>query len=194
MRPKRVCLAIVIALCVCGMYGAAAAQDPSLPVEIRVESILATYRLAKTPPGHLPPVRMDKRLGQGGVGQRLRSTFDFTDYRLIRLEQESTTWGDPVAFNLPGGHILHVQPIEIDGDELAMDLVMFEGTHAIMHMPFRTASGGMLFLVDQRDPHQLYITALLANSRMLAHHRQKVTEHSAVNAPLQAFPALVPAQ
>jgi hypothetical protein len=196
MQPKRVCRSIwIAALCLTGVCSHVAAQDNrNRPVVmIRVESILASY-----PPGNallrqVPAFHMDKGLTNEGLGQRLRSIFDFTDYRLIRNQLESTHCGDPVAFNLPGGHILHVQPFEAEGDALAISVMMFEGPHLLMQMPFLTEKGGMLFLVDQHFQDQLYITAISIDSALL-HHRHLPAEPVVPDTSVPAFPALVPSQ
>jgi len=192
-------LLLVVALCLARTQGppAAQAQGPERgkepPVEIRVESILATYP-PEHPLGRLPVTRMDKRLDHDGVGRRLQSMFDFTDYRVIKHTEASTICGQPVAFNLPAGHILHVQPFEVEGEELAIDVMMFEGERMIMRMPFRTVAGGMLFLVDQHHPNQIYITAITIDSQMLARRRHDPGDHYAIDAPMQFSPALVPNQ
>ncbi|HLW69455.1 MAG TPA: hypothetical protein VKS22_02420 [Candidatus Binataceae bacterium] len=194
MLRKRVCLPIwIAALCLTGLSVHTAAQGNSPLVAIRVQSILASY-----PPGtamrqRTPAFHMDKRLTDEGVGQRLRSIFDFTNYRLIRNQQQSTHCGDPVAFTLPGGHILHVQPFEAAGDDLAISVMMFEGPHLIMEMPFRMERGGMLFLVNQRFQGQLYIAAISVDSALL-HHRHRAAAAVAPDAPAPPFPALVPSQ
>jgi hypothetical protein len=163
-------------------------------VEIRVESILATYSVENSASGRTPATRVDKRLHHEGVGRRLASIFNFSTYRLMRSEQANTTCGQPVAFNLPGGHILHVDPFEVEGEELAIDLMMFEGERMIMRMPFRTVGGGMLFLLDQHHADQIYITAISLDSPILTHNRHGVDQNYAVDAPIQFSPALVPAQ
>ncbi|MGH7843180.1 MAG: hypothetical protein ACREQT_16885 [Candidatus Binataceae bacterium] len=195
MQRKPVRLSIwIAALCLIGASGRASAHDAPQLVEIRVESILASYPPANLSPEHLPSSHMDARLTSEGVGKRLRALFDFSNYRLIRSQNESTLCGQPVAFNLPGGHILHLQPFAAEGDELAMSVMMFEGPHLVMHMPFRTESGGVLFLIDQHLRNRCYITAISVESRMLLHHRQHLAEPDTADAPIPAFPVLVPAQ
>lgn len=203
MHLRRACPWLLgAAICLAGMQGRSAARDQSPPegkeplVDIHVESIVATYDPETSPPplGHSPAVRMDKRLAHDGMARRLASTFGYSGYRLIRRERASTTCGEPVAFNLAGGHILHVEPFEVEGEELAIDLVMFEGERMIMRMPFRTIGGGMLFLLDQHDPDQIYITAISVDSPMLARHPQGAISGSVVDAPMQFSPALIPAQ
>src|SRR5258708_1938799 len=114
MRLHRACpLLLLAAVCLAGVqasaWGQASRPGKEPPVEIRVESIVATYPVENPQPGRLPVIRMDKRLDQDGVGRRLASLFNFSAYRLMRHAQASTSCGQPVAFNLPGGHILHVQ-------------------------------------------------------------------------------------
>src|SRR6267143_1861231 len=92
----------MVALCALGAQGQALAQGrPLRSIRVHVDSVLAT----DTHKG------MDARLAATSVGDRLRAVFDYTTYRLLKQDEEETVYGQAVAFNLPGGRILHVAPL-----------------------------------------------------------------------------------
>src|SRR5690242_52899 len=66
------------------------------------------------------------------MGPRLQSLFSYTSYRLVSHQDGETAIGSQISFALPGGRILHVQPHEIDGDMIAMELVLFQGERPMM--------------------------------------------------------------
>jgi hypothetical protein len=169
-------------------------QDKNPSVKIQVDSILATYSpdIASGPNG-APTVKMDHKLTEAGIADRLLLMFDYNNYQLKVAQNENSNFGEAVAFNLPGGHILHIAPLAIIHDELAMQLAMFEGDRMIMQMPMKMISGGMLLLVDEHRPNQFYITAISADCPLLPHVAHIKTTPPP-GAPVQAFPALVPAQ
>ncbi len=199
-QPRSVSLILIISLLLIAANSGsdAASQEKNPPVRIHVDSILATYspEVVSSPNG-VPAVRMDHRLTISGIADRLLLMFDYNDYQLKVAQVENSDFGEAVAFNLPGGHILHIAPLAIIGDELAMQLAMFEGERIIMQMPMKMISGGMLLLVDEHRPNQFYITAISADSPLLPHISHVRISPGAAHgpdAPVQAFPALIPAQ
>jgi hypothetical protein len=90
----------------------------------------------------------------------LKTVFDYTSYRLVKHEEAGTESGQPVAFNLPGGRILHVEPLAIEGNMVAMELVLFAGAHSIMRTELKMMKGGALILVGPRSPGETYITTI----------------------------------
>src|SRR5437899_3025876 len=150
--PNRVGL-LLLALCLASAGSQAAAQSKSPSVKIRVNSILATYADLSPKNRRTPIIKMDARLNSRGVADRLKMMFNYTNYHLLRRQEDNAELGDAVAFNLPGGHILHVSPLEIRGNVLMLDLVMFEGARLIMRMPMRILGDGMLMLVDEHNPN-----------------------------------------
>jgi hypothetical protein len=141
----------LMALCAVGAQGQAAAQSKQTnSIQIRVESVLAT----DTNQG------MDARLASTSIGDRLKSVFDYTTYRLLKHDEESTVFGQAIAFNLPRGRILHVAPLAIAGNMIAMELVLFEGAHSLMRTELKMTKGGMLILVGPRYPQATYITMI----------------------------------
>lgn len=194
LQPRSVRFVVVSLLLVAIGTGADAAGQQKNPlVKIHVDSILATYSPdVVAGPNGAPTVKMDHRLTQAGIADRLLLMFDYNDYQLKVAQNEDSNFGEAVAFNLPGGHILHIAPLAIIHDELAMQLAMFEGDRMIMQMPMKMISGGMLLLVDEHRPNQFYITAISADCPLLP--RVAHIRISPPAAPVQAFPALVPAQ
>lgn len=172
----------------------ARAEEREQPIQIYVDSIFATYSPDIRAPNGEPAVRMDARLSKRGIADRLRMMFAYNDYELKKSQESDTTCGGAVAFNLPGGHILHVAPLAYIGNELAMALTMFEGQHRTMQMPIKLIGGGMLLLVDEHLPGKFYITAISADSPVLAHVQLSPGLLPEVDAPVQLAPALIPAQ
>lgn len=146
----------VVALCALGTQGQAVAQGkPQRSIRVHVDSVLAT----DTHKG------MDARLAATSVGDRLRAVFDYTTYRLLKQDEEETIYGQAVAFNLPGGRILHVAPLEVEGNMIAMELVLFEGAHLIMRTELKMLMNrGALILVGPRSLHETYITTIAAET------------------------------
>ena len=185
---------MLLAVCLASAGTRGLAQAGTSSVKIRVNSILATYADSSANSRRAPAIKMDARLNSYGVAERLRMMFNYTNYRLMRHQEDKAALGDAVAFNLPGGHILHVSPLEVRGNLLMLDLVMFEGARLIMRMPMRIMGDGMLMLVDEHNPNQYYITTISATCPQLQHEPPNVNVEAEPDVPIQAFPALLPAQ
>ncbi|HXR25669.1 MAG TPA: hypothetical protein VN742_09940 [Candidatus Binataceae bacterium] len=187
-------------LCLLGLCSQVAAQDRPLPIKINVDSIMATYTPQSVSTRHpfairQPAIKMDPRLTSKGLAPRLRMMFDYTNYRLMRSQREASACGGAVAFNLPGGHILQVAPLQEDGEGgVAMELALFEGERLIMHLPFRMTSGGALMLVDQHYPNRFYITAISVEDSLFSQGHHSARTPLAPNTPAPAMPAWIPAQ
>jgi hypothetical protein len=139
----------LIALCALSTHSRAGAQGAK-PVEVHVDSLLAT----DTDRG------MDASLVSSPLSRRLKAVFDYSTYHLIKHQDEETACGQAVAFNLPGGRILHVAPLEVDGDMIAMEVVLFERAHVMMRTELKMVKDGALILVGPRDPQETYITTI----------------------------------
>jgi hypothetical protein len=185
---------LLLALCLANAGSRAAAGSKASSVKIRVNSILATYGDSSASSRRAPTIKMDARLNSRGVADRLTMMFNYTSYHLLRHQEDNAALGDAVAFNLPGGHILHVSPLEIRGNVLMLDLVMFEGARLIMRMPMRVLGDGMLMLVDEHSPNRYYITTISADCPLLQREPANVHVAADPDVPIQAFPAMVPAQ
>jgi hypothetical protein len=172
----------------------ARADDCDQPIKIYVDSILATYSPNIRNASGAPSIKMDPRLNKRGIAARLRMMFAYNDYQLRESQEFASECGGAVAFNLPGGHILHVAPIDYVGSELALALTFFEGQRVIMQIPIKLIGGGMLLLVDEHLPGQFYITAISADSPVLAHVQLSPGLLPEIETPVKVSPALIPAQ
>lgn len=142
---------IAVALFGFAVQREARAENPAHnTVNVKVESVLAT----DTHKG------MDATLASSPVGRSLKSIFDYSTYHLLKRDEEHTIFGQAVAFNLPGGRILHVAPMALEGNMIAMELVLFEGAHLIMRTQLKLLNHGALILVGPRSPRQTYITTI----------------------------------
>ncbi len=142
---------LVVMLLTLVTHGEAIAQSHARnTVRVRVESVLATH----THKG------MDASLASSPVGRSLKSIFDYSSYHVIKHNEEFTVFGQAVAFNLPGGRILHVAPLAIEGNMIVMELVLFEGAHLMMRTQLKLINRGALILVGPRAPEQTYITTI----------------------------------
>lgn len=150
MRHPVIAGLIAVALLAHGAQQACARSAQHNTVNIKVESVLAT----DTHKG------MDATLASSPVGRSLKSIFDYSTYHLLKRDEEHTIFGQAVAFNLPGGRILHVAPISMEGNMIAMELVLFEGAHLIMRTQLKLLNHGALILVGPRAPRETYITTI----------------------------------
>jgi len=57
-----------------------------------------------------------------------------------------TQSGKMIVFRLPGGKILHVQPLAMDGGMIKMEVVLFEGGRATMTVDLNLSNGSTLAL------------------------------------------------
>jgi hypothetical protein len=155
------------------MQGQAVAQCNGASLRIRVDSVEAGEAKAW----------VDPRLGAETRG-RLLTLFDYSSYRLLMTEEVDTPCGQPVVFNLPGDRILHVWPLAIHGNLIAVDLVMFAGARAVMRTQLKVIKGGLLVLVGSQSQQG----ADLTNLRIDAADREAATPglapQTAVASPL----------
>lgn len=144
----------LIALCALSTHGRAGAQEkPANAIEVHVDSLLATDT----------DMGMDASLVSSPLGRRLKAVFDYSTYHLIKHQDEETECGQAVAFNLPGGRILHVAPLEVEGDMIVMELVLFERAHVMMRTELKMVQDGALILVGPRDPNETFITTIVVD-------------------------------
>jgi hypothetical protein len=175
----------VVALALLFSAGRAAAQQKlGHLISLHVETVIAT----DTHQG------MDPKLERSPAAKRLRAIFDYTTYRLLRHQDENTRCGLPVAFNLPGGRILHVSPTTVEGNMIVMEMVLFAGAEPVMRTELEMTNGGSLMLVGPRVPGQTYIVTIGAETdapvgRDLHDAAAPASHPSATNAALSPSPA-----
>ncbi len=105
---------------------------------------------------------VDKRLAS--MGQRLHSLFSYSTYRLVSHQDSQTEIGNLVSFDLPGGRILHVQPREVIGDMISMELVLFQGERPLMTTDLKLRDHGMLIVGGPRYEQGMLIISIGAET------------------------------
>jgi len=145
-------LFVLIATFALGATHRAAAQNRPPIVELHVDAVLAS----DTNQG------MDKRLAW--MQHQLQGLFGFSTYHLETHEDGETPCGKMKTFTLPGGHILHVQPRAIDGNMIAMELVLFEGARPMMTTDLKLKNNGRLIVGGPRYQDGMLIISIGANS------------------------------
>jgi len=127
---------------------AAAAQSRHHRVSVEIRSVLA----ADTNEG------FDERLGP--MTRPLKMLFHYSTYRLVSHEEKRTECGRMLSFNLPGGHILHVEPRGIDGNMIELEVVLFQGERPMMTTDFHMMNRGMLLLGGPRYKEGMLIISI----------------------------------
>lgn len=157
MLPRRAfgpLLPLLLAILTGTLAGAAFAHEDTHKVRIKVETVLA----ANTAEG------MDQRLAHTAMGDRLRALFEFSTYRLIFHQQQNTVCGRMVAFELPGGQILHIAPRAIEDGMIAMELILFDGPRPIMSTDLKLMNHGMLIVGGSRYQQGMLITTITTDA------------------------------
>ncbi|HKV55077.1 MAG TPA: hypothetical protein VJN94_10575, partial [Candidatus Binataceae bacterium] len=153
-RSRIALLLGLLAFCVAGIPAQAVAQCDHSSISVHVDSVVAGDTRAW----------VDPRLGPAILG-RLTPLFDYRSYQLVRTDIADTPCGQAVAFNLPSGRILHVVPIAIRGDTIALDLALFAGTGTVMRTELKLVKSGMLVLVGPQDQQGADITTIAIEVR-----------------------------
>ncbi len=90
--------------------------------------------------------------------------FSYSTYRLVKREGKKTSCGKTIAFTLPGGRILHVAPHRIDGDMIAMELVLFQGERPEMSTELKLPNHAFLILGGPRYEQGMLIVFIKADA------------------------------
>jgi len=143
---------LIIALTAFAMPGFAHAQAKPKQVTVYIDSVMAADTNEGTDPRLAP------------MSAKLRGLFGFSTYSLIGHNEGQTDCGKMVAFILPGGKILHVQPRAIDGDMIAMEIVLFDGTRPMMTTDLKLKNNGTLIVGGPRYEQGMMIISIGAST------------------------------
>ena len=171
-------LLTVMAICAVAAPIKASAETQSLPLRVRVDSVLA----ANTGKG------ADKELVTSGMDERLKSMFDYTTYHLVLHQELETVCGKYVTFELPGGRILQIAPHSIIENMISMELVLFEGTRPLMTTDMRLINHAVLIVGGPKYQQGMLITIITLGSNDLPDrpHDHRRGPHQAMAAPPSA--------
>ncbi len=123
------------------MVGAAGAQSAKSAVKIEIYSVLA----ADTNQG------CDHQLKElGRLRKLLDHLFHYSTYRVVKHEMSDTGFGQTVNFSLPGGRILHLEPMGMDGDMIRMELMLFQGEEPMMTTDLKIMNNGIFMVGGPR--------------------------------------------
>ncbi len=151
LRPGSLTFLIVV-ISAFGQAGVTSAQSAPKLVNVYVDSVMAADTNEGTDPRLAP------------MGQKLRGLFGFSTYSLIGHNEGETDCGKMIAFTLPGGKILHVQPRAIDGDMIAMEIVLFDGTRPMMTTDLKLKNNGTLIVGGPRYEQGMMIISIGAST------------------------------
>ena len=133
-RPQNIALIITIA-CAFSFQGHARAQQPQPQVIVlQIESVLA----ADTNQG------IDPHLGV--MGPRLKKMFNYTTYELVSVQNGRAEMGKMIEFTMPGGRILHIEPQSVDGNMIAMEVLLFQGEKPMLTTDLKLPNKGRLIV------------------------------------------------
>jgi hypothetical protein len=102
------------------------------------------------------------------MGLRLESLFHYTTYRLVSHQVGRTECGTAIAFTLPGGWIVHVEPSAVRDDMIAMELMLFQGARPMMTTDVRLRNHGTLIVGGPHYQQGMLIIPIGADAPELA--------------------------
>lgn len=85
-----------------------------------------------------PAKEVDVRVDSAVVADQAAGSFNHISGRTVS--------GKMIVFTLPGGKVLHVQPLAIEGGMIRMEVVLFEGGRATMTVDLNLQNGSTLAL------------------------------------------------
>lgn len=142
--------AAVVLLLVLAVPALAAAEACDKTIEIRVNCVLA----ADTNRG------LDERLRP--MGGQLQRLFRYSTYRLVSHQVGEAACGQGMAFSLPGGRVLHVDPQDVDHNTIKMQLVLFQGERPVMTTEVKLLNHGLLIIGGSRYEEGMLIISIQA--------------------------------
>ena len=162
-------LLTVMAICAVAAPIKASAETQSLPLRVRVDSVLA----ANTGKG------ADKELVTSGMDERLKSMFDYTTYHLVLHQELETVGGKYVTSELPGGRILQIAPHSIIENMISMELVLFEGTRPLMTTDMRLINHAVLIVGGPKYQQGMLITIIMLGLERFARSAARSSSRTA---------------
>lgn len=150
-RPGRLTF-LIIAITAFGTTGVSYAQTGPRQVTVYIDTVMA----ADTNEG------VDKRLVP--MLPKLHGLFNFSTYSLVSHQEGETDCGKMIVFAIPGGKILHVQPRAVDGDMIAMEIVLFDGTRPMMTTDLKLKNNGTLIVGGPRYETGMMFMSIGASS------------------------------
>ena len=95
---------------------------------------------------------------------KIQGLFSFSTYSLVNHQEGETECGKMIAFTIPSGKILHVQPRAVDGDMIAMEIVLFDGTRPMMTTDLKLKNNGTLIVGGPRYEQGMMIISIGAST------------------------------
>lgn len=143
---------LVMAAFLVARTASAAASKPEAPkIQIEVISVTASNS----------SLGMDPELKKTPWTQILRSLFAYQSYQMDSQVTQQTVCRRMLTFSLPGGLILHVAPMKIDGERIEVMIDMFEAERPRMvNMHARLENGATLILGGPHYPPGMMIVML----------------------------------
>jgi hypothetical protein len=130
---------------------AAASKPEPSPIQIEVISVTASNST----------LGMDPELKKTPWTQILRSLFAYQSYQMDSQSTQRTICRRMLTFSLPGGIILHVAPMKIDGERIEVIIDMFDAERPrMMNMHARLENGATLILGGPHYPPGMMIVML----------------------------------
>jgi len=132
---RRSSLAVLLLLLTVAVGGA---QTSKPQVDVKIDSVLA----ADTNQG------CDKSLSS--LKHRLMRLFHFSTYHLVQHKESHTGFGQTATFDLPGGRILHIEPMGMDGGMIRMEVMLFQGEEPMMTTDLKIMNHGIFMVGGPR--------------------------------------------
>jgi hypothetical protein len=144
---------LVMAAYLVAQPGSAAAQKTaSPPIQIEVISVTASNDAN---------IGMDPKLKKMPWTQVLRSLFAYQSYQMDSRMTQRTVCRRMITFSLPGGIILHVAPMKIDGQRIDILIDMFDAERPrMMNMHAQLPNQATLILGGPHYPPGMMIVML----------------------------------
>ncbi|MCL5044463.1 MAG: hypothetical protein M1336_04160 [Deltaproteobacteria bacterium] len=122
------------------------------------------------------------------IGSKLKALFSYSTYRLVQHSRQEARLGRTLPFSLPGGRVLNVRPSATEGNMVAMEVVLFEGTRPVMVTHLKLRDRGTLILGGPRYHQGMLLVSISVAASGHSPAAAAVVEPRPV-APAPAMPA-----